>query len=157
VGRDLWRPTGPVLLLKPGHLQPAAQDHVQAASEYVCGWRPHHLSGQPVPVLSHPHSERVYPDIQREPPACQFVPMASGLSLDITKESLAPCSLHPPFRYLCTQMRLPKSSLLQAEQPQLSTFPHRRDAIVPSLSRPFAGLPQYIHVSHALRSPTLQE
>jgi len=39
----------------------------------------HHLSGQPVPVLSHPHSEKTFPDVHREPPVFQFVPTASGL------------------------------------------------------------------------------
>lgn len=29
VSRDLWRSPGPTLLLKQGHLEPAAQDNVQ--------------------------------------------------------------------------------------------------------------------------------
>ena len=33
--RDLWRSSGPTLLLKQGHLEPAAQDHVQTAFEYL--------------------------------------------------------------------------------------------------------------------------
>lgn len=35
------------------------------------------LSGQPVPVLSYPQSEKVFPDIWKEPPVFQFVPIAS--------------------------------------------------------------------------------
>jgi len=47
------------------------------AFKYLQGWRLHNLSGQPVPVLSHPHSEKVFPDVQREPSVFQFVPIAS--------------------------------------------------------------------------------
>ena len=76
-GRDLWRSSGPTPLLKQGHLGQVASDHVQIAFEYLQGWRLHNLSGQPVPVLGHPHSKKVFPDVQREPPVLQFVPTAS--------------------------------------------------------------------------------
>jgi len=33
--------------------------------------------GKPVPVPGHPHSEKLFPDIQREPPVFQFMPIAS--------------------------------------------------------------------------------
>jgi len=62
-------------LLKHGHLELVAQDHVL---EYLQGWRLHNLPGQPVPWLGHPHREKVFPDVQREPPVFQFVPTASG-------------------------------------------------------------------------------
>lgn len=38
VGRDLQMSFGPTLLLKQDHLEPAAQDCVQAAFEYLQGW-----------------------------------------------------------------------------------------------------------------------
>jgi len=41
------------------------------------------------------------------------------LRLNITEKSLAPSSLHPPVRYLCTLMRSPPN-LLQAEQSKLT-------------------------------------
>ena len=63
VGRDLQRLCHPTLLLKQGHLKKAAQDHVQIAFEYLQGWRLHNLSGQPVPVLGHPHNKKVFSDI----------------------------------------------------------------------------------------------
>ena len=75
-GRDIWRSSCPTPLLKQGHLDPVAQDRVQIAFEYH--ERLHNLSGQPVPVLGHPHSEKVFPDVQEEPPVFQFVPIASG-------------------------------------------------------------------------------
>jgi len=45
-------------------------------------------------------------------------PLPLVLSLDTTEKSLAPSSLHPPFRYLHTLIRSPLS-LLQVKQSQL--------------------------------------
>ena len=55
-----------------------AQNHVQTAFEHLQGWRLDNLPGQPVPVLSHSHCKKVFPDVQREPPVFQVVPIASG-------------------------------------------------------------------------------
>jgi len=41
--------------------------------------RLHNVSGQPVPVLSHPHIKKVFPDVQREPSVFLFVPIASRI------------------------------------------------------------------------------
>ncbi|KAK4806513.1 hypothetical protein QYF61_021349 [Mycteria americana] len=68
VGMDLWSSSVPSSMLKQGHLELVSQDH---------GWRPHNFPGQAVPVLSHPHSEKVFPDVQRVPPVFQFVPIVS--------------------------------------------------------------------------------
>ena len=77
VGGDLWRSFGPTPLLKQGHQEPLAQNHVQMTFAYVQGWRLHNLPEQPVPVLGHPHNEKVFPDVQREPPVVQC-PVTSG-------------------------------------------------------------------------------
>jgi len=45
-GKDLWRSPAPTPLIDQ-----FAQDRVQAASEYLQGWRLHNLPEQPVPVL----------------------------------------------------------------------------------------------------------
>ena len=37
----------------------------------------HNLPGQPVPVLGHPHSKKVFSDVQKESPVFQFVPIDS--------------------------------------------------------------------------------
>ena len=66
-------------------------------SEYLQGWRLHNLPGQPVPVLGHPHSEKAFPDVHREPLVFQFVPIACW---PVTGHHLAQSSLHPPSRYL---------------------------------------------------------
>ena len=67
VGRDLCGSSSPTLLPKQGHLQQAAQDHVQAGLEYLQRRRLHNLPGQPVPVLHHPQREEVLPHVQTEP------------------------------------------------------------------------------------------
>ena len=48
-----------------------------------------------MPVPGHPYSEKVFPDVQREPPVFQFVPVASCL---VTEKSLALSSFRLPFR-----------------------------------------------------------
>jgi len=82
VGRELWKSPDPTPLLKQGHLELDAQGCVQTASEYLQGWRLLSLSGQPVLVLGHPQCEKVFPDVQREPPACQSVHVACSCVLE---------------------------------------------------------------------------
>jgi len=53
------------ILLKQVHLEQAAQDGVHASFEYLQRRRLHNPSGQPVPVLRHPHS-KVFPHVQME-------------------------------------------------------------------------------------------
>ena len=64
-------------LLKQGHPEPVAQDYVQMAVEYLQGWRLHNLSGQPIALLSYPHSEKVFPDVHMGPLVFQCVRIAS--------------------------------------------------------------------------------
>ena len=66
VGRDLCRSSAPTSLLRQGHPEPVAQDHLQTF-KYIQERRLHNLSGQPVPLLGHPHSEKVFHDVQTEP------------------------------------------------------------------------------------------
>ncbi|KAK4828375.1 hypothetical protein QYF61_026113 [Mycteria americana] len=103
----------PTPLLKQGHLEPVAQDRVQTAFEYLQGWRLHKLPGQSVPLLSQPHSKKVFPDVQREPPVFSLCPLPLVLSLGTMEKSLAPSSLHRPFRpwILC----IPDSKTLRVD------------------------------------------
>jgi len=39
----------------------------------------HKLPEQPVALVNHPHSEKVFPHVQMEPPVFQFLPVASCL------------------------------------------------------------------------------
>lgn len=56
-----------------------------------------------MPVLSHPCSEKVFCDIQREPSELQLVPIASAAVMGATGNSLS--SLLSPFRYLYTLIK----------------------------------------------------
>ena len=76
VGRDLRGSSSPTPLLKQGHLQQDAQDHVQVGFENLHRRRIHNTSGQPVPVLRHPQREEVLPHVQMKLPMLQFVPIA---------------------------------------------------------------------------------
>lgn len=78
IGKDLKRSSGPTSLSKQGHLGPVAQDCVQATSEYPQRRRLYNLSGKPVQELRHPHSQKVLPEVQREPPGFRCVPIVSG-------------------------------------------------------------------------------
>jgi len=73
---DFWGSSSTTPLPKQGLLQQAAQDLVQAGLEYLQRRRFHNLSGQPVPVLHHPHREEVLPHVQTELPMLQSVPIA---------------------------------------------------------------------------------
>ena len=59
------------------HLEHITQDGIQVGFEYLQKRRLHNLSGQPVPVLCHPHNKEVPSHIQLEPPVLQFAPTAS--------------------------------------------------------------------------------
>jgi len=76
VGRDLCGSSSPILLLKQGHPEQAAEDLVQVGLEYLQRRRLHNLPGQPGPVLHHPQREEVLPRVQTELPVPQFVPIA---------------------------------------------------------------------------------
>jgi len=70
VERHLWRPPGPTTLVKQGHLQPAAQDHVQMFFLRSLGME----TPQPLwTACCSAHSEKLFPYVQREPPVSQFV------------------------------------------------------------------------------------
>lgn len=80
-----------------------------------------------VPVLCHPHSEKVFPAAEAEPPVFQFVPLPLVLSLDITEKSLALSSFHPPSGYLYTLMRSPLSLLISRLNSPISlSFPPQK-------------------------------
>lgn len=103
-----WEGTSGNHLLQPlskqGQAQQDAQGHVQSASEYLQEQRLHNLSGQPVPVFDHLHSELhflmykwifLYFNLC----SCLFI-----TSLGTTGKSLAPSSLLP-IRHLYTLSR----------------------------------------------------
>lgn len=88
VGRDLCRSTDATSLLRQGHLETVAWDHVQMFFEYLQGGRLSNLAGQHVPMLGHLYIIKVFPAVKRESPVFQF--MQPGT----TGKSLAPSSLN---------------------------------------------------------------
>ena len=99
VGRDLQWSSDPTPLLKQGHLQPLAQDQFQMVFEYLQPWRLHKLSGQPVPVLGHPHSKMCFLMFRQSLSCFSLCPLPLVLSLHTTEKNLALSPLHPTFRY----------------------------------------------------------
>jgi len=95
-GRDLWVHLADPLL-KQGHAEQGAQDHIQAAFGDLQGEDPT-ASGQSVPGLCHLHSMEMFPSAPMEPAVFQFVPTASCPGT--TDKNLSLTSLYPPFKYL---------------------------------------------------------
>lgn len=58
VVRNLWELSGPILVLKQGHLAMVAQDYVQMAFGDLQREILHNISGEAVPVLCHLHSTK---------------------------------------------------------------------------------------------------
>ena len=95
-----------------------------------------------MPVFSHPHSERVFPDIQRGFPVFQFVPIASSpVTGHHWKEP--GCILFASSLKVFIHVWDPPSWAFPSPGwtvPAFSAFPHRRDVPVPpSSSWPFIG------------------
>lgn len=65
------------LRLEQGYLQPVPKDHDQMAFEYLPRGRLYNFSGQPVTVLDHPHSNKVFPDVLVTP-MFQLLPITCG-------------------------------------------------------------------------------
>ena len=117
VARDLWGSSRPSLLPKQGHLQQAAQDHVQAGLEDLQRRRIHHLPGQPVLVLHHPQSEEALPHVQMELHVLQFVPVAPCPVAGYHWKESGPI-LTPTLEIFISIYKVPSQpSLLQAKHP----------------------------------------
>jgi len=120
VGRDLCGSSGPTPLPKQAHLEQAAQDRIQAASQYLQRRRLHSTSGQPVPELCQPRSKEVLPRVQMELPMLQFVSTAPcPLTGNYWKQS-GPILLTPTLKIFVSLLKIPSQpTLLQAKQDQL--------------------------------------
>ena len=70
------------------------------------------LPGQPVPMLHHPFSEEIFPNIQSKPPLVQLEAVSSCPVTCYLGEETDPTCLHPPFRQLQRAIRSPLSLLL---------------------------------------------
>lgn len=124
--------------VKQGYLEQVAQDHVQMDFECLQSGRIHKLSGQPVSLLSHPHSKRSL-SWCLDGTSCLSVcsPLPLVLSLGTAEKSLAPSSCAHSY-----MLRSPWAfSSLGWAVLTLSAFPRMWDAPVPSSSLwPFVEL-----------------
>jgi len=78
VGRDVWRTSGPSLLLEQGHLEPVPQDLVQMALNTFKDRDSTTFLGNLCQCFVNLTVNKALPDVQREPPIFHFVPIASG-------------------------------------------------------------------------------
>lgn len=84
-GRDLWRSCGATFLLKQGYLKLLAQSQVQEAFQCLQGGILHNLPGQPLPVLSHSPSKKMFAEVQMTASVFQF---SAFIPTHITQKSM---------------------------------------------------------------------
>lgn len=77
VGRDLWRPSSPTLLLKQAYPEQPAQGCVQYSAEWCQRKGFHNMSEQLVPVFCHPQIKEVLPHTWVELSLFHFAPVAT--------------------------------------------------------------------------------
>lgn len=93
------------LLIKQRHLEPI----VQLVFYYLHSWRLHHHSGQPAPVFGHPHSGKVFSEVQMEPHVFPFLPIAS---CHVMGRSLTESSSHASLKVFIYIDKIPTESSL---------------------------------------------
>lgn len=77
IERDGYRLSGPTTLAKQGQLVPVAEDKLQMSFEYLKGVRLYKVPGQLILRLTHPHSQKAFPDVLEVPPVLQLL-ISSG-------------------------------------------------------------------------------
>lgn len=82
--------------------------------------RLHNLLGQLIPVFSHPHSKKAFPDIQIDSPMFQFVPNDSGPVIGTTGTALGLFFALSFQIFVCIDKIPCKPYFLHANQLQLS-------------------------------------
>lgn len=135
--KDLQRSPGPTPLLEQSHPDLVFQDPVQTAFETSRRLWLHDLPGQPMLVLGHPHSEKVFTDVQEtaggEHPMFQSVSVASFFVpwTAVGKVRLCLLSTLPSCIYRHQWDPLQASSSPGRTVPALLACPHRKGASVP--------------------------
>lgn len=110
-----WKSSCPTLL-KHGHLETPAQDHIQIALNRGSTTSLDNLCHSSVTLTV----KNVFPGVEKEPPIFPFLIINLLSSLGSTEKSLALSSLQPPFQCLYIFINSPEPSLLYAEQSQPS-------------------------------------
>ena len=93
--------------MKQGQSEQIAQYHVQSSLKHLQGQRPQNTSEYPVPVFDQLHRKKEKVSLKQNFLCFSLCPLPLVLSLGTTGKWLAPFSLHPPFRYVYTQLRSP--------------------------------------------------
>ena len=106
----------PILLLQTGSPRTHSPGSYLVVFEYLHRRRLRNLSGQPVPVLCHPHSKEVISHVQMELSLLQFGPTASfPVSRHLCKQP-GPILLIPSLKILVHINKIPSQpSFLQAK------------------------------------------
>lgn len=101
VGRDLWSHSVQLLCCS----RAAESWLLRNVSPWLLNTSAGHcsLSGYSVAVLGHPHTEKVFSDVQVKPPVFQFMPIASRHWAPRERAWLH--LLYSPFRCFCTWVR----------------------------------------------------
>jgi len=89
---DLWGLSSPTPLLKQGHLEQAAQDHIQVGFERLQQRRHHNPFGQPVPVFHTLKVKKFFLMFTWNFLCFSLCPLPLVLSLGTTEKSLASSS-----------------------------------------------------------------
>lgn len=117
VGMHLWRSPGPALLLKQGHLELIARDHVKTAFDCL---------GNLCQYLVTPTVTKCFPVLRQHLcfNLCLLVCVSMVLSLGTMDKTLALTSLHPLSRSLYTLIRCPWVffGLNSSSSPSLSSY-----------------------------------
>lgn len=77
IRKDPWKLSCIMPLLEQGHLA-SCQHHAQRAFEYFQGRWIYNFPGQPLPLFSHLHNKKEFPNVQREPPVFELPLVLSG-------------------------------------------------------------------------------
>lgn len=111
--------SGPIPLPRQSHLEQVTQERVQANPECLQRGRPHHPSGQPVPVLCILTVNKFFLMWRWNFCCFSLWPRLLVPSLGTTEKSLAPSPWHRPRRYLYALTRSPSARSSRSRQAQL--------------------------------------
>ncbi|KAK4812344.1 LOW QUALITY PROTEIN: hypothetical protein QYF61_017121 [Mycteria americana] len=90
-----------------------------AAAALQQGWRLHHLSGQPVPMLDNPFSKKIFPNIQSKPFLMQLEAISCRPIASYLGEETETCLATTSFQVVVESDEVsPEPPFLQAKQPQ---------------------------------------
>ncbi|KAK4810580.1 hypothetical protein QYF61_007317, partial [Mycteria americana] len=125
--------------------------HIYTAFKYLQGWRLNHFPGQPLPMLDHPFSKEIFPNIQSKPPLAQLEAVSSCPIACYLGEETDPHLPTTSFQVVVESDKVsPQPPFLQAKQPQVP-----QPLLIRLLRCPSLDTLQPLNVSLVVRGPTL--